>query len=145
MTKDQKNKIQSLWKEGLKERNKDLLIQAWEIFQVIDPTDIEFEMELKDLREKEARKWAQEIDRELKKEMYHLFKRKEIFLELEGHVQLGHPAFYERRKLLKNYQKGQVDWIFGEVAKILKKNPLFEEYDKVYDQLAHKEIKGNRK
>ena len=52
LTKDQKDKLRTLWKGGLAEKDRATLIQVWELLEAIDPDDSSFKKELLKMRDK---------------------------------------------------------------------------------------------
>jgi hypothetical protein len=131
LTKDQKDKLLSLWIEGLEKRNRADLIQAWELFQAIDPTDKKLEQKLRRIRNESAIEWASNIEQAVLKIM-----KKEIVEYTEDSAMLFHDAFPNDSE---NY-KDSIDFLFAQVAKEMKKSPMIKQVDELYKALAYEEI-----
>ena len=131
LTKDQKRKIKDLWNDGLKRRDRSLLIQSWELFQAIDPNDKKFERELRELRNQAAIEKAYHIEQAVLKVM-----REQISYYTEDNAILFHDAFPNDSE---NY-KDTIDVMLSDIAKEMKKSPVIKQVDVLYEDLAYEEI-----
>ena len=131
LTKDQKRKIKDLWNDGLKRRDRSLLIQSWELFQAIDPNDKKFERELRELRNQAAIERAYHIEQAVLKIM-----EEKIGEYTEDNAILFHDAFPNDSE---NY-KDTIDVMLSDIGKEMKKSPAIKQVDRLFEDLAYKEI-----
>jgi len=131
LTKDQKDKIRTLWGTGLKKKDRSFLLQAWELFQAIDPNDKKFEQELRAMRNEAAIDWAYDIEQAVLKIL-----KKEIAYHAEDSAILFHDAFPNDSAAYKD----TIDDMLSDIAKEMKKSPAIKQVDELYEALAYKEI-----
>lgn len=131
LTKEQKDKIRTLWNTGLERKDRSLLLQSWELFQAIDPNDEEFERELRQFRNETAIERAWEIEHAVLKIMEE---------EIKDFTEVNAWLFHEAFPTNSTHYKKMIDFMFAEVAKKMKKSPAIKQVDRLFEDLAYKEI-----
>ncbi len=130
LTKDHKRKIKTLWEGGFERRVKALILQAWELFQAIDPSDKEFEMELRNIREEESIEWAAKINSQLLK----------IIEDHRNHYEDNLIFFHDSYSEKSHFLKERIDKFLKDLRKAMIGGSALSQVDEIYNTFAYGEI-----